>query len=157
MVSFYRFATIALLAGPATTASAQIDRSLECIDALVSAKVTRQIPSVFAGCGNDCIVVSWPWFIDLKVERVLKGRAPLGRMTIQAVLHTSYRSNLGTRPWALRRNDLGGFNLIRTSDPKRLPFCTDSTGPASPYIRPGKGRTLDDLMREGEQAYRDNS
>lgn len=157
MVSMHRSAALALLATLSPKASAQTVSGPECIDALVSAKITRQIPSVFAGCGDDCIVISWPWFVDLKVEHVLRGKAPLGRMTVQAVLHTPYRSNLGTRNWALRRNDLGEFNLIRTTDPKRLSLCTDSARLATPYIRPGEGKTLDDLIRESEQVYRENS
>jgi hypothetical protein len=124
----------------------------DCIDALVSAKIVRQVPSIFPDCGDGCIVMSWPWFVDFEVKRVLKGRAPTGRITVLTVQHTSFRLDLPARPWALRRNDLGGFNLIRTGDSQQLPLCHRDASPAPPYIRPSEGRTLADLIREGELA-----
>jgi hypothetical protein len=141
------------------SAAARADASAStenCIDALVSAKILRQVPSEFPDCGDDCIVMSWPWFVDFDVKRVLKGRAPKGRITVLTIQHTSFRRDLPVKAWALRRNDLGGFNLIRTSKADELALCSREVSPAPAYIRPGEGKTLADLIREGERAFKED-
>jgi len=139
------------------SAAARAENSQDCIDALVSAKIVRQIPSPFPDCGDDCIIMSWPWFVDMKIKRVLRGRAPTGKVTVLAVLHTSYRKDLPSREWALRRNDLGGFNLIRTSDARPLPLCPENAPPASPYIRPKDGESLADVIRDSQRDIDDDN
>jgi hypothetical protein len=65
--------------------------------------------------------------------------------------HAYYvRSN--ARRWALRRNGLGGFNVVG-GDLKQMTACPSNTSPARPYIRPPEGKTMADLIREGEQRY----
>ena len=140
------------MAAVAASSTAAAEDPIECFDALVSAKILRQTPSAFPNCGDDCIIISWPWFMEIDVKRVIEGRAPKGRQLILTVQHTSFRKDPGTRRWWLRRNSLGGFNLLRTSDEK-LPRCTEDSMPTDPYIRPAPGQTLDDLVREGEEAY----
>lgn len=147
-----QFGMIAVAASASSIASAE--DTVACFDALVSAKIVRQIPSVFPDCGDDCIIISWPWFMEIHVKRVIEGQAPTGRQLILTVQHTSFRKNLGTRKWWLRRNSLGGFNLLRLGDNEKLPRCTTDSIAADPYIRPPSGKTLDDLLREGEEVYR---
>lgn len=127
----------------------------DCYDAEVSARIVSQIPTVFPDCGADCIIISWPWFVDLDVRRVHSGDAHRGRLAALAVLHTYYRSDLGSRRWKLRRNDLGGFNLLRGAE--NLTRCADDQPPATAYIKPPDGQTLEDLRRAGREHYgRDN-
>lgn len=125
-----------------------------CFDAVVSARIVRQVPSVVPEPGEgDYIIMSWPYFIDLDVLRVLEGDAPIGRSTMLSVQHTYWRRGLGTRKWWLRRNKLGGFNILRNDDNQRFVRC-DHGGPAAePYVSPGEGRTLEDLIREGKERY----
>ena len=125
----------------------------DCFDALVYASIVRQTPTVFPDCGDDCIVMSWPWVVELDVERVIRGKVPSISLTVITVQHTSYRTDLGARRWWLRRNSLGAFNVLRLDDKARLPRCAEGSMPAKPYIRPGDGRTLRDLAREGEEYY----
>ncbi len=123
-----------------------------CFDAFVSAKILRQTPTPASDCGDDCIVMSWPWILDLEVEHVLKGRAPTGRLTVLTVQHTYFRTGLGARRWWLRRNMLGGFNVLMEAEttPSR---CAKDTPPAQPYVTPSEGQTLRDLRRDGERQY----
>ena len=122
----------------------------ECFDALVVGKALRQSPTAFSDCGDDCIVMSWPWIVDIDVRRVLKGEAPTGRITVFTVQHTDRRTNRGTR-WWLRRNASGVFNVLGVENENELPRCASDTPPVAPYVRPTEGRTLEDVRREGEQ------
>lgn len=126
----------------------------ECFDALVRAKIVKQTPSVFPDCGADCIIMVWPWFLELDVKRVITGEAAKGRQLTLAMQHTSFRKDLGTTPWWLRRNSLGGFNVLRIGDSEKLAQCANGTPPVAPYISPGPNKTLADLLREGEEAYK---
>ncbi len=126
----------------------------ECFDALVRAKIVRQTPSVFPDCGPDCIIMVWPWFLELDVKRVITGEAAKGRQLTLAMQHTSFRRDLGARRWWLRRNSLGGFNVLRIGDGEKLAQCTNGTPPMASYISPGPDKTLDDLLRAGEEAYK---
>src|SRR5688572_12948623 len=129
----------------------------DCFDAEVSARILRQTPTVFPDCGTDCIVARWPWFLDLDVRRVHSGPAGTGRLTVQSVQHTDYRSDLGARLWLLRRNTLGGFNLVALAEGRRPRRCSAGTPPATPFIQPGAGRTLEEIRREGEAENRGGS
>jgi hypothetical protein len=149
-------ATIAVLlavGGNSTASSEEVD-SPPCYDALVSAKIVRQIPNVIPDCGPDCFVMRWPWFDDLAIEHVLKGSAPTGRVTVLVMQHTYLISSHVSR-WPLRRNELGGYNVVEGADLKRIAVCPPNTPPARPYIRPTNGQTLSDLIEEGKQRYGD--
>lgn len=123
----------------------------ECFDALISASIRRQTPTASPDCA-DCIVVSWPWIVDLDVVRVLKGVAQPGRLTVLAVWHT-YRIPSPARRWWLRRNTLGGFNVLEHEAGTRLRPCARGAAPAQAFITPARGETLDDLRVEGERVY----
>jgi len=98
------------------------------------------------------IIMSWPYFIDLDIVRVLRGTAPAGRSTMLSVQHTYWRKDLGVRKWWLRRNSIGGFNILLEENNETLVRCAPTMPAADPYIRPGEGRTLEDMMREGREA-----
>lgn len=123
---------------------------LECYDAKIRAKPLAQfytpIPEI-----PGAIVMSWPWFIDLKVRKVLEGEVVGRKITILAVLHSAYPSK--TQVFLLRRNTAGTFNLIR-EDPSQVSRCQPGTEAATPYLRPANGQTLDDARREAEKEWR---
>lgn len=98
------------------------------------------------------IIMSWPWILDLKIQRVLDGRLPEGTITALAVLHVRYVNKNLT--WLLRKNAAGTYNVVRSADPASVPRCPVGTFAAKPYITPGPGKTYADLRREGETAYR---
>lgn len=137
-----------------------VDRVLaqdtECYNAEVSARILSQTPTVFPDCLDDCIVISWPWIVDLDVSRVHFGDVRRGSLTVLAVLHTGYRHDLGSRRWKLRRNDLGGFNLLRGAE-NLTTRCADDQPPATAYIKPPDGQTLEDLRRMGREHYGRNN
>ena len=97
--------------------------------------------------------MSWPWVLELDVERVSKGNVALGPLTVLTVQHTHYRTDLGARRWWLRRNSSGMFNVLRLDEKADVPRCAKNAQPARPYIRPGDGKTLGDLVKEGEKFY----
>jgi hypothetical protein len=124
---------------------------LERYDAKVRAKADAQVATPFPS-DPDYIVISWPWFLDLNVTRVLEGDVPQKKITVLAVLHTAYISK--TRTWLLRRNTLGTFNVLRIAEPESIPRCGADAEPAEPYIRPAEGKSLEDYRREGEEDLR---
>lgn len=134
-------------------AAAPEDAAFDCYDALVSARIVRQVPSAYPGCGDGCIVMSWPWFIDLDVRRVPDGALPNRKLSVLTIQHTSFRAGLGSRRWLLRRNALGGYNASTFFEPKKIRRCDAGTAPMKPYLRPAQGKSLADLRREGEQRY----
>lgn len=133
-------------------ASAEEDAP-ECFDAVVVAKIVRQTPSVIPECADDCIIMVWPWFLQLDVKRVVTGEVAKGRQLTLIMQHTSFRKDLGRRRWWLRRNSLGGFNVLRIDDSEKLARCAVGTPPMGAYIRPGPDKTLT-LLCEGEAAYK---
>ncbi len=146
----------ALAAASVWSATSAIAQDAECYDAEVSARIVSQTPTVFPDCGDDCIVISWPWIIDLDVRRIHSGDLRRGRLTVLAILHTDFRRDLGSRRWKLRHNDQGGFNLLRNEE-EVTTRCANDAAPATAYITPPDGQTLDDLRREGRAHYdRDN-
>jgi hypothetical protein len=147
-----KIAFILLAALSVTPAHSQSDgqEPQDCFDALVIAHVVGQTPSVIPEC-DDCIVMRWPWFLDLKVQRVIEGHAAKGRVTVLSVQHSGYRSQ--TRRWWLRRNSIGGFNLLGEASARNLMQCPAGSPPAVAYITPGAGKTLADLRREGAKAH----
>jgi len=127
----------------------------DCYDARVSAVVVQQVPTVLPDMDDGSIVIRWPWIVDLEVTSVLEGEAPLGAVTVLTVQHSYFRRGLGERPWALRRNDLGGFNVVAMGDDLDNPRCEPGSPPALPFIRPGRGETLESLRLEGLEYYGD--
>lgn len=149
-----RLSLCALLAAllPTAVDARATETQAECFDALVVARLTDQIPTALREC-DDCVVISWPWILQLHVQEVVKGRAPIGPITVLRVQHTSLRTGRSDR-WWLRRNALGVFNVLRLDTPNTAPpRCAPGTPPTTPYIQPAEGKTLEDLRREGEQLY----
>lgn len=99
------------------------------------------------------MIMSWPYFIDLEVKRVLKGQVPEKKITALSVQHTYWRTDLGKKKWWLRRNTEGDYNILRVERDREPPQCRPNTPPARAYLQPGDGKTLDDLRREGELRY----
>jgi len=141
-------AALAAFAAPAASASTP-----DCFDAIVLARIVKQVPTAYPDCGKDCIVMSWPWIVEFDVDQAVAGTAPSGRLKVLAVQHTDFRHDLGTRRWWLRRNDLGGFNLLRFGESEHLDQCTADGPPARAYLHPSAGQTLDDVEKEGEKAW----
>lgn len=125
----------------------------ECFDALVVAKVVGQIPSDFPNTNDGYVFTSWPYFIDLKIERVIEGKIEGEKVTALSVQHTYWRSDLGARRWWLRRNALGGHNMLRIEDGARPPQCPAEAAPDRAYLTPGPGQTLEDMRKAGERRY----
>ena len=142
------FAILTVASATPLTAATEAD----CFDVEVSANIVRQTPTVAPEC-DECIIMRWPWIIDLRVRRVHQGSVALGSLTVLTVQHTDFRSDVGSRRWLLRRNTLGGFNVVYQPDEGKLQRCSADMPAAMPYIRPADGQTLDDLRREGEKHY----
>ena len=117
-----------------------------CYDVAVIARPVDQVPSD-ADCGADCIMSSWPWFIDLDIDHVVEGELSARTVRTLSVQHTYFLEQ--PRSWMLRRNGAGGFNILHAEDGIVPTRCPADAAPADPYIRPGAGRTLDDLREEG--------
>ncbi|WP_339914979.1 hypothetical protein [uncultured Brevundimonas sp.] len=141
-------ATVTLLAGGSALASQP-----ECFDAEVSARIARQTPTVMNDCGPDCIVMAWPWIVELDVRRVYSGDLARGPVTVLTVQHTYYNQVRNGRHWWLRRNTLGTYNVLQPAQGETLQKCAADSPAASPFIQPPDGKTLDDLRREGEEYY----
>lgn len=145
----------AIAAASAWSATSAIAQDAECYDAEVSARIVSQTPTVMGPC-DDCIIISWPWIIDLDIRRIHSGDVRPGRLTVLSVQHTHFRQDLGSRRWKLRRNDQGGFNLLREAEITTA-RCANDSAPAVAYITPRDGQSLEDLRREGRAHYdRDN-
>ncbi|MFM7402922.1 MAG: hypothetical protein ACKO1N_02260 [Erythrobacter sp.] len=97
------------------------------------------------------IIITWPWFVDLSISRVLAGQVEQSPITVLAVLNSKYVDR--EQVWHLRRNTLGMFNVLRSDRPKAVPRCAAKSPPAQPYIGPAEGRSLEDYRREGEESY----
>ncbi len=139
-----------LLLAAVTCGSDAVASDVECYDAKITAKPLNQVYTPYPS-STDVIVMSWPWFVDLKVKKVLEGDVPKRRITVLAVLHSEYPRK--TRTFLLRRNTAGTFNLIRTQ-PSDVTRCDPGSDAAEPYIQPSEGRTLEDVRRESEVEIR---
>ena len=143
------------IAPEAEAVSADLEVS-ECYDAEISARILSQTPTI-APRFDDMIVMRWPWIVDLDVRRVHTGEAPRGRQTVLTIQHTDFRRTLGVMRWKLRRNTLGGFNVIGFSEQGPDRRCSPADRPEQAYITPGPGETLVDLREQGRRFYnRDN-
>ena len=145
----------ALLGSPANARSEEVQQP-DCFDALITARVVKQTPTETPECGDDCIVMSWPWLLEIEIRRVLEGDAPKGRLTVLSVQHTDIRADYGVRRWWLRRNSVGGFNLLGEASGRSLTRCPANSPPAAAYITPHAGETLEGLRRQGVKRYRRN-
>lgn len=138
-----------------STAHAQgSDDTAECYDAVVKGRIVEQTPSVFPESDDGTITLVWPWFLKLDVRRVVVGTASTGPLLVLSMQHTSFRKDLGWRRWWLRRNSLGGLNLLRFGEVENLPRCSTGGEVADALIRPGPNQTLEELLQEGQRAYR---
>lgn len=142
------FGMIALL-GAAVAPIAATAQEPDCFDAVISAKVVRQIPTPIPDCGDDCIVMQWPWIIDLDARRVHQGDLKRGPVAVLAVQHNRYQEGATVRLW-LRRNSLGVFNAYRSETGKAMRRCRAGAPPADAFVT---GVTLDELRRQGEAWY----
>ena len=142
-----------LLAAIAAFVAAPVmaDEPQDCFDARVRARIVHQVWTDIPRCGDDCVIMDWPWFLDLKVKRVLEGSAKKGVVTnVLSVQHTWIGAM--DRTWLLRRNTAGGFNVVHDPDQGApLPLCPADAAPAEPYITSGDGKTLDDLRRDADR------
>ena len=120
-----------------------------CYDAEVTAAAVSQTPTLMPDCG-DCIVMRWPWIVDLEVLRVRAGPLRPGTLTVLTLQHNDYRSDV-TR-WRLRRNTIGGYNVVGVFGGGPTRRCASNEPPARAYITPTDGKTLEDFRREG-RAY----
>ena len=125
----------------------------ECFDAEVTARTTRQTPTVAGDCGPDCIVIAWPWIVELDVSRVHSGPILRGPLTVLTLQHTYYGKGRNGRRWWLRQTTLGTYNVVQPEDGETPPRCSADRPPAQPFVRPPDGKTLEDLRREGERRY----
>lgn len=124
----------------------------DCFDAEVSARIVQQTPTVMSSC-DDCIIMRWPWIIDLDIRRVYSGPVERGHLAVLTLQHTDFRRDLGARRWKLRRNTQGSFNVVEFSEDDPAIRCPADGPPALALITPPDGGTLDDLRREGREHY----
>ena len=125
----------------------------ECFDAEVSAEIIQQTPTVVPEC-DDCIIMRWPWIVDIDVRRVHSGDVTRGPLAVLTLQHNDFVSGLGVQRWWLRRNASGGFNAVGFPDERSGGKCAPDTAPAQAFITPGTGKTIDDLRREGQKYFR---
>jgi hypothetical protein len=133
-----------------SSASAQVAENdpPACFDAVISARPVHQIPSEMPEC--DCIIMQWPWFVDLQIDRVLKGKAEKGTVSALAMMHT-YIDSDNSKFWGLRRNTAGGFNA--TFILKRPTVCATNSKAVEPYLQVQAGQTMEELRSAGEKRY----
>ncbi|WP_143255932.1 hypothetical protein [Altererythrobacter xiamenensis] len=130
---------------------AAVAQDSECYDLKVRARAVSQVPTPIPN-EPGYIVIGWPWFVDLKVKKVIDGELQQRKIETLAVLHSSYVSK--TRTWLLRRNNLGGFNVLRVPEPDRVERCGSLEPPANTYLTPPVGRTLSDERRAAEEMWK---
>lgn len=147
------FTSLAALGWPTLATPSSPPEAQQCFDALVVAKVVGQVPSDFPDSDDDYIVMSWPYFIDLDIVRVVKGQIEARKITALSVQHTYWRSDLGARRWWLRRNTAGGYNILRIKNGAEPPKCPQGAAPARAYLEPAPGQTLDEMRKAGERRY----
>lgn len=120
-----------------------------CYDLKVRAKVVNVLPTLIPPEEEGVIVISWPWFVDMEVTRVLEGEGSKGVIPVLAVLH----SGLGTKKstYYLRSNAVGSYNLIRTADESALGRCQVGIEPAEPLMWDLTSKTIEEYRQEAEE------
>ena len=155
MITKANILTLALLSCVATTDA--LAEESECYDAEVSASIISQTPTVMPNCGEDCIIMRWPWILEIDVQDIHFGEVPTGPLMVLSVQHTDIRGDLGVLRWKLRHNAQGGLNAVGILGGGPQRHCSVDEEPARAFITPPTGDSLDDLLREGRQRYgRDN-
>ena len=132
-----------------TVASASDDLEFGCFDTKVIGRIVKQTPTALPDDGDGFITVSWPWVDRLVIEQVLMGSATRGLLRVLVFQHTDFARNAGSGSWWLRRNDQGGFNLLRSGG-QNLKRCGSRSSPARAYVRLSAGQTLEDLELKSE-------
>ncbi len=122
-----------------------------CYDVKLIARPIEQIPSEIPDCGSDCIIMSWPWFVDLKVTRVLDGQVADKTIGILTVQHTYMVRKDGV--WLLRMSSTGGYNALRYTEEHGIERCPAGTPPTRPYIGTGDPHALNALREAGKARY----
>lgn len=122
-----------------------------CYDVKIHARPVDQIPSATDDCGEDCILISWPWFVDLQINRISYGSLPDKVVRVLSVQHTYRTSREGT--WLLRKNTADGYNVVTSESGAALARCSAGAAPVEPYIQAGGGQSLDDLRDAGIRRY----
>jgi hypothetical protein len=141
-----------LLSVSASAPAEDGEASSPCYDVRISARAVEQIPSLIPESDDpNVIAMSWPWFLELEIVRVLDGQLTEPRVTVLSVQHTYFVSE--KRTWLLRRNTLGGFNLVGRGSDEKVRRCSSGMPPAEPYLAQGPGKTLEQLRKEGEERY----
>ncbi|QHL91130.1 hypothetical protein GVO57_10255 [Sphingomonas changnyeongensis] len=139
----------AVVVGLVASSAASAEQA--CFDVKVQARPVDQIPSEIGDCGSDCFVMSWPWFVDLRVKRVVDGALSGKVIRVLTVQHTYRVSREGT--WFLRKNTAGSYNVLASDGGSTLTRCSAEAASVEPYIRPNSGHTLDDLRNQGIRRY----
>ncbi|MEG3086764.1 hypothetical protein [Sphingomonas sp. PB4P5] len=138
------FAALVMVAPASSTPSA------DCYDVKINARIVEQIPSEAPVC-DDCIIMRWPWFLDFQVKRTIEGDWRGKALTALSVQHTYLQSRYGI--WLLRKNNLGGYNILISDDHMKPVRCPASTELAVAYLRPGPNLSLDEMRQAGERRY----
>ena len=141
-------ALVTALPGPSSEIS-----GTACYDAEVTAKIANQTPSVIPAPDDGSIIMRWPWFIDLDVQRVRSGQMKRGIVTALSVQHTYYSSRRKSQRWLLRRNEQGSFNLLGLAKELTLERCAAGTPPASAFLSSSEPGGMEKLRREAEDRY----
>lgn len=97
----------------ATPACAQ-DRM--CFDVAVVASIERYRPTDIwdaqRAAGDDVIVMYWPWFLDIEVEKVVVGVENRPRLRVTALLHAQYIPEISRFLLLLRREPDGSYFVV---------------------------------------------
>jgi hypothetical protein len=91
--------------------------------------------------------------LNLDVEKVLQGHAPLGPVTVLSIQHTYWKVDRSGLPWRLRRNKYGGFNALTYGTETPAVLCRKDAAPAEPLVKLAGGQTLDEVISEGERIH----
>lgn len=121
----------------------------DCYDRIVRATIAAQVPSPVPELDDGAIVMRWPWFVDLVIERP-GGKAE--RLSVQTVQHTYLSRRLRGR-WLLRRNGMGGYNAWMRSEAPDAKRCARDAPPARPFLGAESQAALARLRRDGEARY----
>jgi hypothetical protein len=117
-----------LLIAPAVAADGTVSDCVEvpadprpdCIEAVVLARFIEYRPLPLPDAGEDVIVMSWTWDVDIDVREVYLGEIPRGRLTIGATLHTEFNSELH-QPVLFLTRKFGRWYLARIEFAARGP------------------------------------
>ncbi len=147
-VSCAVLATVALLligyARQSQNASEQLNTDT-CYDFIIAARIKEQLPITLGQSDSGEIIVQWPWFLVLDIDRVIEGRHPEGQVVALNMQHTYFRESPPSRIWYLRKNSDGMFNIQQKNSACRAP-CPNDLAPQPSFVRPGKDAKLLDLL-----------